>query len=93
MWQKAFNLNIVTSFEWNKNNINSKRNSSTHLEASCHLPIIRVKLWSSVFQPFFSFGTITLVNFYFEASLKLIIDKFHKESQEITRRSYIRRHL
>ncbi len=27
-------------------------------------------------------GTLTLVNYYFEAPLKLIIDKFHSEQQE-----------
>jgi len=36
-------------------------------------------------------GTLTLVNFYFEAPLKLIIDKFHKESQQITRKSNVLR--
>jgi len=30
-----------------------------------------------------------MVNFYFEAPLKLIIDKFHKESQQIRRKSNI----
>jgi len=36
-------------------------------------------------------GTLTLVNFYFEAPLKLIIDKFHKESQQIKRKSNVLR--
>jgi hypothetical protein len=34
-------------------------------------------------------GTLTLVNFYFEAPLKLIIDKYHKES--LTRKSNVLR--
>ncbi len=32
-----------------------------------------------------------MVNFYFEAPLKLIIDKSHKESQQITRKSNVLR--
>jgi len=37
-------------------------------------------------------GTLTLVNYYFEAPLKLSIVKFHEEYQQITRKSNIKRH-
>ncbi len=37
-------------------------------------------------------GTLTLGNYYVEASLKLIIDRFHKKYQQITRKSSISWH-
>ncbi len=37
-------------------------------------------------------GTLTLVNYYLEAPLKLSIVKFHEEYQQITRKSNIKRH-